>query len=113
MHEVGLMQNTMKLALDSAQAQGAAEIHALRLRVGVLSGIVPDALQFAFEILRRGTMAAGARLIVEDVPAGGYCSACRREFAIQNYVFECPDCHGTEVQIVRGRELELVSLEIS
>ena len=74
MHEVGLIQNAVTLALATARARGARQVHGLRLRVGAMSGVVPEALQFAFEVVCRGTPAEGATLEVERVPAICWCA---------------------------------------
>ncbi len=107
------MQSTLALAEQQARAVGAARIHQLRLRVGQLSGVVPEALQFAFETLRRDTLAAEARLVVESVPAACWCAACQREFDAPDLINDCPECHQPSNELRRGRELALASLEVS
>ena len=113
MHEVGIIQNTLDLAVKSAQASGATQIHQLRLRVGAMTGVVPDALQFAFDVVRQGTMAADARLDVESVPATCWCAGCRTEFPSADLAYECPQCGQVSAELRRGLELELVSLEVT
>lgn len=113
MHEVGIMRETLELAGRRLAETGGVRIHVLRLKVGQLSGVVPDALQFAFEVLRSGTAAAEARLEVEEVPAVGWCEACGREFEAADLVWSCPECGECSDQLRRGRELELVSMEIT
>src|SRR5690349_19555412 len=80
MHEVGIIQDTLELAVKHAEASGAARVHHLRLRVGALSGAVPEALELAFDIVRRGTIAEDARLDIEAVPATWWCETCQKEF---------------------------------
>lgn len=60
MHEVSLMEQTLATALSHVRAQGASKIHRLELHVGVLSGVVPEALAFAFDVVSTGTLAQGA-----------------------------------------------------
>ncbi len=107
------MQSALESAEKSARSSGATQIHLIRLRVGAMTGVVPDALQFAFEVVRSGTLAANARLEVETIPATCWCAGCQREFVTEDYVFECPDCHQLSGTLRRGRELELASLEVS
>ncbi len=113
MHEVGLMQSTLDIALERAAQEGAHRIHRLRMRVGPLSGVVPEALEFAFDVLAQGTMAEGAVLEVERVPILCYCPACRLEFQPEDLFCECPRCRQVNIEVRRGRELELASLEVS
>lgn len=112
MHELSIMQAAMTLALKRAEEAQASRVHLIHLRVGQLSGVVPDALQFAFEALSSGTLAEGAQLTIEDVPARFWCAACDREFLASEMIAECPECHGLSADLRSGRELEIASMEI-
>ncbi len=106
------MDGALRLALDQAQKAGARRVHVIALRIGALSGVVPDALRFAFEALAPGTPAEGARLLIEDVPARFWCARCQREFESADLLSDCPDCHTPSGELRAGREMELASLEI-
>lgn len=112
MHELSIMQYTLNEALEQARQAGASRVHEIRLRIGALSGVVPEALQFAFEALAGGTPAEGARLTIENVPARFWCDTCGREFAAPEMFAECPECHHPSRTLRAGRELELASLEV-
>jgi hydrogenase nickel incorporation protein HypA/HybF len=113
MHEVGIMQEALRMALETAQSSKASRIHEVRLRVGAMSGVVPDALRFAFDVLCRETIAEGARLEIEAVPATCWCAACAAEFVCEDYVNACPTCSELSGELRRGRELELAAVEMS
>ncbi len=113
MHELSIMESALNLALAQARENGGNRVHALRLRIGVLSGVVPDALQFAFEALASGTPAEGAELIIENVPARFWCEPCHREFESADMFAECPECRRPSGELRAGREMELASLEIA
>ncbi len=106
------MQSVLNQVSAEARKAGTSRIHEIRLRVGALSGVVPDALQFAFEAVAPGTPAGGAVLTIENVPARFWCAACGREFASPNMSAECPDCHQFSRELRAGRELELAALEV-
>jgi hydrogenase nickel incorporation protein HypA/HybF len=111
MHELSIMQSALSLALDQARQAGAGRVQVIRLRIGALSGVVPDALEFAFEALTPGTPAEGAHLAIEHVPARFWCAACSREFQSDDLLSDCPDCHTPSGELRAGREMELASLE--
>ena len=113
MHELSLIQNTLALARQQLKQAGAQRIHVLRLRIGALSGVSMDALEFAFDVVRRDSPAADARLEIEPVATVCWCARCNAEFQPQGYVFECPTCHELSSDVRHGRELELVSVEVS
>lgn len=107
------MAEAVRMAVESAHAAGAGRITGLRLRVGTLSGAVPDAMRFAWDVVSRDTIAAGARLEIEPVPATGWCAACRAEFACADFFNECPLCHNVSGELRRGRELDIASVEMN
>jgi hydrogenase nickel incorporation protein HypA/HybF len=106
------MQSALSVALESARQAGASRVHEIRLRIGALSGVVPDALEFAFEALTPGTPAEDAKLTIERVPARFWCGTCIREFQADDMFAECPDCHSLSGELRAGREMEVASLEI-
>ena len=106
------MQSALSVALDQARQAGAQRVVVIRLRIGALSGVAVEALQFAFEALAPGTMAEKAELAIEPVPARFWCAACRREFGSDDLFAECPGCQRPAGELRAGRELEVASLEI-
>lgn len=113
MHEVGLMQTAIQMAEEQARASGARQIHTLRLRVGRMSGVVPEALEFAFDIVARGTLAEGARLEIESTPALCWCAACAAVFETDDLSFQCPHCGTFSTELRGGTEMQLSSIEVS
>lgn len=107
------MQSALEDAERHARANGCSAIHVLHLRVGAMSGVVPEALEFAFVALKTGTLAAEARLVIERVPALATCRKCGREFTLEEAVFPCPHCESWESDLRQGRELELARIEAS
>jgi hydrogenase nickel incorporation protein HypA/HybF len=112
MHEVSIMAEALRMAEDAAKSAGASRVLKLRLRVGSLSGVVPDALRFAFDVVGADTLAAGATLEIEPVPAACWCATCRAEFECADFFNECPRCHNFSGELRRGRELEIASVEM-
>lgn len=107
------MESALNLALEQARQRGAQRVYVVRLRIGALSGVVPEALRFAFEALTPGTPAEGAELLIEEVPARFWCPNCQREFQAEDLLAECPGCRCPSGQLRAGREMELASLELA
>jgi len=112
MHEVAIMTEAVRMAVESAEAAGAQRITALRLRIGVLSGVVPEAMRFAWDVVRPGTMLADARLEIYPVAAVCWCPTCQKEFESKEFLSECPRCHELSGDLRRGRELQIAALEL-
>ena len=113
MHEVSMMQNTLDIAIAQAQQKGATRIESLTLNIGELSGVIPEALEFAFEVLIPGTIAENASLEIKTISVVCYCQKCDRNFQPDNYIYECPECQEISTNIIKGRELELAYLVVS
>lgn len=113
MHEVGLMQNALDIALKNANANGAISIEKIHMKIGALSGVEPDALSFAFEILKEDTIAANAELVVEYIPLRMHCSQCNLDFEPVNNESICPQCHDPVWETVSGRELHVSRIEFN
>ncbi|HEY5550699.1 MAG TPA: hydrogenase maturation nickel metallochaperone HypA [Opitutaceae bacterium] len=112
MHEAGIMESALAVIGREAGAHGATQLARVILRVGAISGVEPEALRFAFEALSPGTVAEGAELVIEQVPARAHCAECDGEFTVEgSWLFECPLCHTLSGDVRSGRELELARLE--
>lgn len=112
MHELSLMEALRDLALAQAQRFGGGRIVAIHLRLGSLAGVDGEALQLAARVVLQGSAAAGARLQLEWVPARCRCPACGLCFEAQAGVCECPACGAISRELLQGRELELVALDL-
>jgi hydrogenase nickel incorporation protein HypA/HybF len=112
MHELSLMETVRDLALARAAAHGAERIEAITLRIGSLAGVDPEALRFAHQVVWNDTIAAGADLRIEAVPAACWCAPCGAPFPADDGVCECPRCGAISRDLRQGRELELVRLEL-
>ncbi|TAN43269.1 MAG: hydrogenase maturation nickel metallochaperone HypA, partial [Nitrospirae bacterium] len=81
---------------------------------GRASGIMPDALLFAFDAIKPDSIAAAAALEIEEVPLTGRCNSCDRTFiSEEEYVLSCPHCGGSSFVITAGRELDILDMEVS
>ena len=109
MHELSLMTTLLD---DAVAAADGAPICALRVRVGPLSGVVVDALRFAFEALAPETPARGARLDVEETAPAFHCPRCGADYSTPVGSYQCPSCGSADGELRGGDELELVSIEV-
>ncbi|MEM0961190.1 MAG: hydrogenase maturation nickel metallochaperone HypA [Bacteroidota bacterium] len=113
MHELSIATSLVRLAEQSAREAGAARVTRVHLRLGVLSGVVREALDFAYDIATEGTMLTGSELVVEDVPLVVWCSACESERSLSTITrFRCPTCDAPTPDVRSGRELEISHLDV-
>ena len=102
----------MEAALPTAEAAGAKKILEIRLKIGELSGVIPECVYEYFKMLSEGTIAEGAKIKVETIPAGIKCDKCGYEGAINRKKIRCPECGSIDFKIVSGREYYVDSLEV-
>jgi len=110
MHEVGIMNDALEIAAEAARDSGVSKINRVRMKVGELSGVVPDALAFAFDVVSQGTIADGAKLVIETVPVSTACVDCGNQRPGRGTA-PCPICCGTSL-ITHGYELVVSSIEV-
>jgi hydrogenase nickel incorporation protein HypA/HybF len=115
MHETALALSILDIVANKCSEAGGKTVDAVRVRIGKAAGVLPEALQFAFDAVKATTVADKAQLVIEHVPVGGTCGDCGKEFSVDNvqYVFACPNCGSKSFEIKTGREMEIVDMEIN
>lgn len=113
MHELSLCRGLVDAALAAIEERGVTgHVDAVIVEVGRFTTVVPDSLRFYFSVLRRGTRLADAQLQIETVALRTRCTACKAEREPDVPALLCPVCDGL-VEIVSGRELRLVGLDVT
>jgi len=101
------------LAEEEIEKRGATQVHAVHLKLGLLSGVVKDALLSSYGLACEGTALAGSRLMIEEVPIVAYCEKCDAPRSVNSVEwFVCPECRAPISQVLQGKELQVVGLEI-
>ncbi len=115
MHETALALSILDIVVEKCSEAGGRTVESVRVRIGKAAGVLPDALQFAFDAAKATTVAERAQLVIEPVPVGGVCNDCKKEFTAGDaqFVFACPLCGSKSFEIRTGREMEIMDMEIS
>ena len=112
MHELSIAISIVELAEEEAERRGV-QVKAVHLKLGVLAGVVKEALLSCYEMACESTPLQGSRLVVEEAPVVIFCPSCRVQRPISSVqLFCCPECGTPCSGIVQGKELEVVALEI-
>ena len=109
MHELAIAESVVSSVLERT---GDRPVSVVRVRVGALAGVVPDALTFCFDLATAGTPLEGARIEVEQCPGQGHCNTCGRDFTLADAFLLC-DCGSADVELLSGRELSVTSVEVA
>jgi hydrogenase nickel incorporation protein HypA/HybF len=104
MHEMAIVQSIIDIVEEQAQIHDAKKVVGIRLEFGALTGVMPSAVTFAFEILSKGKLAEGADLDIRIIPIKVFCLECSKELVLQEYQPFCPVCASPSLQIIEGRD---------
>jgi hydrogenase nickel incorporation protein HypA/HybF len=112
MHELSIAMSIVEMAQDEALQRGV-QVNAVHLKLGALSGVVKAALLSSYEMACDDTPLRGSRLVIEDVPVVIFCPQCKVQRQLSSVqLFCCGECGTPSAEIVQGKELEVVALEI-
>ncbi|MFI3271257.1 MAG: hydrogenase maturation nickel metallochaperone HypA [Pseudomonadota bacterium] len=115
MHEMSVVTSLLDIVKEELAKHNVEKLLLVRVKYGVLANIVPDAMDFAFEVLTTGNAFAGARLELVQIPVRLACGACGKEFTPEGRELlfaPCPAC-GEEIghSVLTGRELYIDHIE--
>ncbi|HEY8890630.1 MAG TPA: hydrogenase maturation nickel metallochaperone HypA [Clostridium sp.] len=111
MHEVSIIQNVIQIVSEKAIENKLTKVNKVSLKIGELSGLVAECLNFAFEICVMDTMLEGSTLEIEKVRAVAECFECKEQFPIDHFNKLCPWCNKFCSSIISGYELYVNTIE--
>lgn len=109
MHELSIAQSVVEAVTERAAGR---QVVSVRLQVGRLCGVVPDALRFSFDLVTEGTSAHGAALLIDEPAGRASCRDCGADFELADLLLLC-GCGSADVEVVAGRELLISSMEVA
>jgi hydrogenase nickel incorporation protein HypA/HybF len=109
MHELSIVSGVVEICEQHAAGR---RVLSVTLAIGELSGVVPEALEFCFEAVSKGTLLENARLEIERIAATGFCAACGEVSAVAGFIDPCPRCGGFPLEIRSGEEMRVKDLEV-
>lgn len=112
MHELSIAQNIVEIVQDALGRAGRPRVEKVVVQLGEMVAVVPRSLEFCYEAMTQGTPLAGSTLVIEEVPAEARCRACGRRFRVDSYVFRCPHCEATQLEVLTGHELAVSHIEV-
>lgn len=112
MHELSFAQSIIDIIHQSVPSGELQDVRIVRLKIGSLSGVVADSLDFCFTAISTETPLAQARLEIEQIPFAVVCNSCRKTFVNDIGYVVCPECGGVETTVVSGRELQVTEIEL-
>jgi len=112
MHELSIVASLFEILEEKAKEQKAKKVISVKVKVGALSGVVPEFLKTAFDVYKKDTIADEAKLKIEEVPLKVKCQKCGAEIIKDDFVFLCEKCESRELKTLAGTELLLEKIEM-
>jgi hydrogenase nickel incorporation protein HypA/HybF len=113
MHELSIAMSIVEMAEEEIERRGEAHVVAIHLKLGRLSGVVKEALMSSYEIACDDSPLKGSTLTIEEVPVLIFCSSCQAARPVSSMqLFCCAECGEPSSEVVQGKEIEVVALEI-
>ncbi|MFE3289242.1 hydrogenase maturation nickel metallochaperone HypA [Rhodococcus sp. NPDC059234] len=109
MHEMSITASVVDAVCERAAGR---RVHSVTIQAGTLCAVVPESMQFCFELATEGTVMEGARLVIEQPPGRAHCRSCGADFALTDLILLCP-CGSADVEVLSGQELRILSMEVS
>jgi hydrogenase nickel incorporation protein HypA/HybF len=108
-HELSVCEAIVGTAMQRADGRAVKQV---TVRIGHLRQVVPDALQFGWEILTGDTALKGCELVVEQIPAKVACRLCQAETTLDLPILMCGACESFDVTLLSGEEFLIVSMKV-
>ncbi len=112
MHELSVTEGLIRIVVEEAKNRNIKKVTRINLVIGELTSIIDDSVQFYYDILSKGTVAAGAVLSSRRIEAEFSCRACGNVYQRQSYSYSCPKCGGKGVITNKGQEFYIESIEV-
>ncbi|MDV3428181.1 MAG: hydrogenase maturation nickel metallochaperone HypA [Bacillota bacterium] len=112
MHELAITENIIKICSEEALKNKAVKVKEIKILVGELTGLIPESIQYYFDIASKGTKAEGAVLNIVKVPLKIFCNECKNTSVIKRGDFTCPVCEGSDIKLLGGNEFLIESMEV-
>lgn len=111
-HELSIAQNIVDIVLEHVPAETVVSVDSVKIRVGDLSGVVAESLEFCYQSIVGDTPLEGSRLDIERVRAEAECLECHRTFVERDMSFTCPSCSSSNTAILSGADLQVVEVVV-
>jgi hydrogenase nickel incorporation protein HypA/HybF len=111
-HETTLCENVLDILEQQAAEQNFHKVRQIWLEIGLLSCVQAEALQFCFDAIMQGSLAENALLHISAIPGQALCLSCNSKVSIVQLYDPCPACGSNQMQIIAGKEMRIIELEV-
>ena len=111
MHELALCDAMLKMVRQVVEEEALEGVNSITVEVGSISGVVPRFIEDCWEAVIDGTEFENVQIKVETLIGIAKCLDCGKEFEGDLNDLRCPDCRGTKLTPLTGREMTIKEIE--
>jgi hydrogenase nickel incorporation protein HypA/HybF len=111
MHELSIAQSIIDIVDETLNGENAKLLE-ISVEIGELVAVVPESLEFCYNVITENTKYSGSKLDITILPLKSKCKNCKKEFQIEKFTFICPYCESSELDVLQGQELKIRHLEV-
>ena len=112
MHELSIAMSIVDICAEETEKAGANKVTMVELDIGSMSGVVIEALEFAWDAATQNSVADGSELRIQKIEARAKCRECAQEFDVDNFYSPCPGCGAFGYEIFKGQELKVRAITV-
>ena len=112
MHEYSIVQALLEQCESHAKANNSTKITKVVTKIGKLSGVEPHLLETAFETFKEKTVCERAEFVMQLQDLKLHCNECQKESEQSEVRYQCIHCQSTDVSVVDGEDMYLMTLEM-
>lgn len=113
MHEMSIAQSIVEIVEEAITNEPGARVDKVVVRIGRMVAVVPDSLLFCYDAITEGTALAGSALEIDEIPAEVRCRVCGKTTRVEDFVFRCRHCGGSELTTISGNEMSVSHIEVT
>ena len=111
MHEMSIVENLFDIIDEISEENKLIKISKVIVQLGAMRAVIPESFQFAFDTIKKDTIAKDAKLIMELIPIKLHCRTCGVNSIVEDHVFFCPRCQSQDIEVIEGEDIIISSLE--
>ncbi|MDP4143268.1 MAG: hydrogenase maturation nickel metallochaperone HypA [Bacillota bacterium] len=112
MHELPITQSIIRICCQEAEKRNIDKVKAIKLSVGEMAPVIPESIQYYYDIMTKGTRIEGAKLVITIIPIIIKCLDCNNEFNLNFSQYKCNVCSSKNILVTSGTELIIDDLEL-
>jgi hydrogenase nickel incorporation protein HypA/HybF len=112
MHEMALAEGVREIVDAVARDNGARRVRLVRLEIGRLASVEVEAMRFAFEVVKRGSLADTAGLEIVETDGAAWCMPCSVTVPVHSRADPCPHCGSHQLQVSSGDRMRVLDIDV-